>query len=150
MFFIFSYSLCFYSSLYIHFLDIQFDLCWSVGFYDSMPNGMPLQMFFYPPPFFLNIVDPPTQTILIHLNYDGYWASTHGGLSVTLSANIIHVRGWVWVVTSQSYWAHGGWVQSTWGRVWVKKSNPQERKFIGVGVRSFTRSSFVHGRKRRE
>jgi hypothetical protein len=56
-----------------------------------MSNGMPLQKFCFPLPFFSSLVDPPTQTNLIHLCYDAYWACTYISLSVTLSANNTYI-----------------------------------------------------------
>ena len=52
-------------------------------------------------------------------------------LSVPKENHWIHVRGWVWVVTSHSYWENGGWVQSTWGR--CKSKNESHKKEICMG-----------------
>jgi hypothetical protein len=39
-----------------------------------MPQWNAFAEFLFPSPFLSHIVDPPNQTILIHLNFDGYWA----------------------------------------------------------------------------
>jgi len=46
----------------------------------------------------------------------------------------------VWVVTSQIYWAHGDWVQSSWRRVWVKKGKPKGGNSYGLGQQFYTLS----------
>jgi hypothetical protein len=52
--------------------DIQFYFFLSIGCYDSMPNGMPLQTFCCPLPLFPSLVNPLIQTNLIHLYYGWY------------------------------------------------------------------------------
>jgi hypothetical protein len=60
--------------------------------YDSIAQWCSLLIcILLPSPFLLSLVDPPTQTNLIHLYSDGYWACTYNSLSVTLSANIFGV-----------------------------------------------------------
>ena len=62
----------------------------------------------------------------IFLNFLLVYEPSNFLLSVPKANHWIHVRGWVWVVTSYSYWAHGGWVQSSWGNVWVKQVRQRE------------------------
>jgi len=83
----------------------------------------------------------------IFRNFLFVYEPSHLWLSVPKANHWMHARGWVWLVTSQSYWEHGGWVQSGWGRVWVNKGKTKRGILYGWGNNSFSYSSLVHGKK---